>query len=170
MQIPLIQDFLKGGFYGIRRSAFVVHFQRVGLQGLPEGVVGDDAYLDNLVPRNRFACINSKVTFKPPNLIDYCRYRARLKWQDEQMQLYFRAKKVDKNTLIHNSLLQKIKRKIYGSKNLFRFMLGGAAATTRVIFITLAKYKIENEYKKLGVVTTEGSHILSDATRLTSTK
>ena len=170
MLIPLIQDFLKGGFYGIRRSSFAQHFQRLGLHGLPEGIVGDDAFLDNLVTRDRFVCINSKVIFKPPNLSDYYRFRARMKWQDEQMLLYFGKNNLVDHTLINNSLLQKIKRKAYGSKNPIRFMLGGAAAITRVIFMTLLKYKIEKEYNKLGPVTSDGGHILSDATRSTSTK
>ena len=168
--IPLKQDFLKGGFYGIRRSAFVLHFQQHGLLGLPDGIVGDDAFLDNLVNRDRFICINSKVTFKPPVFSDYYKFRARMKWQDEQMQLFLDSAAIDHDTLTQHPLLQKIKRKIAGSKNLSRFILGGAAAVTRVIFMNLVKSKIENEYKKLGPVTTDGSWILSEATRSHSTK
>ena len=170
MQIPLNQDFLLGHFYGIRRSAFITHFQHIGIAGLPEGIVGDDAFLDDLVTRDKFITINSKVTFRPPDINDYCKFLARMKWQSEQIQLFRSSQKSIHSFQNDINLLNNVMRKIVGSKSFSRLLVGCFTASTRVIFMIIMKTKIESEYRKLGSVTANGSKILSEATRSISIK
>lgn len=170
MLIPLQQDFLFGSFYGIRRSAFLSHFQRLGMFGLPSGIVGDDAFLDSLVTRDKFVVVSSKVKYQPPDFSDYCKFLARMKWQSEQMELFYSSQFSGNISTTEIKLLSRIKNKIAGSRSLPRLLVGVFAAFSRVLFIKVMKTKIDNEYQRLGPVTTDGSWVLSRSTRSSSVK
>lgn len=170
MQIPIKQDFLIGHFYGIRRSAFISHFLQLGIPGLPVGIAGEDAFLENLVSPDRFIRVNSKVIYQPPVFEDYYKFLARMKWQSEQIQFFQNAHIAANRSPADSSLLNKLIRKIVGGGSIFRLMIGGAAAFTRVMFMKIGKTRIEHEYQKLGPVTSDGSWVLSGATRSASVK
>ena len=170
MQIPLKQDFLLGAFYGIRRSAFITHFQRCAIPGLPVGVIGDDVFLDDLVARDKFVLVNSRVTYRPPVIKDYYKYLARVQWQNEQIRQVFNAGNITSGAHESVSLPNTIMKKIVGSRSVFRFMMGSVTTITRMVFKMVVKTEVQNEYKKLGPVTDDGDRILSDVTRSTSVK
>ncbi len=170
LQIPLKQDFLIGHFYGIRRVAFQHHFERLGTTGLPEGIAGDDAFLDQLVPRNRFVLVDAKVRYRPPSFDDYYRYLGRIRWQNEQIRQYNRLRGIDSRAVAANGRLSGIGDKLKGAKRPSRLLLGLVTTVARLLFKQLKKRRIEAAYERIGPVQADGAWVLSEATRSSSVK
>jgi glycosyltransferase involved in cell wall biosynthesis len=169
MQIPVRQDFLIGHFYGIRKAAFKDHFKRLDLEGLPMGIAGDDAFIDHLVRRDRFILVDSRVLYQPPVLEDYYKYLGRIRWQNEQIQL-FHDKRKDAPAIATENGLKKLKQKMALENGLPRLLTGSLATTLRLAFKKLKQRKIEKAYRKLGPVSNDGAWVLSEATRSSSVK
>ncbi len=85
MQIPLVQDFLTGCFYGVGRKRLEAEFVHHSLLGIPDGLVGEDFFLSSLIPDRNFTVIEKKCYYEPPSLEDYRRYLARIRWQEKQV-------------------------------------------------------------------------------------
>ncbi len=170
MQIPLKQDFLIGHFYGIRRSAFLRYFQEADLKGLPEGIAGEDAFLDQLVPRERFVLVDVRVKYTPPVFVDYYKYLARIRWQNEQIQqLNARSGRQDKSAS-PSGRLTSLSEKLRGGPDVSRLGLGLISTMLRVVFKVFNRSKIDMAYRRLGPVQENGAWVLSNATRSDSVK
>ena len=170
MQIPLKQDFLIGHFYGIRRQAFVRYFAELGTAGLPEGIAGDDAFIDHLVPRKRFRLVDVKVKYQPPTLDDYYRYLARIRWQNEQIKHFAQTKGWPDRSKAENGRLTSLAEKLITDRPLRRTATGVLTTTIRLAFKGGNKNKIEAAYVGLGPVGDHGASVLSQATRSQSVK
>ncbi len=68
MQIPLVQNFLAGGFYAVRRQPLAELLEQKGFTALPEGVAGEDAFLDYLVGPERLVVSAACAAYLPPCL------------------------------------------------------------------------------------------------------
>ncbi len=170
MQIPVKQDFLIGHFYAIRRNAFLSYFQAAGLRGLPDGIAGDDAFIDQLVPRSRFVLADAKVGYVPPVFTDYYKYLARIRWQNEQIrQFNARNGQADRSTS-RSGRLTSLADKLQNNAGFGRLALGLVSTPLRLVFKTLNHGRIESAYRRLGPVQADGAWILSSATRSESVK
>jgi len=170
MQIPVNQDFLIGHFYGIRRAAFETYFAELGLSGLPEGIAGDDAFIDQLVPRDRFLLVDKKVKYQPPTFEDYFRYLGRIRWQNEQISLFNARQQRSDKAKAPAGRLTSLQEKLKTSRHPKRLVIGAATATLRMLFKTLNRKRIEAAYRNIGPVETDGAWVLSQATRSSSVK
>ena len=170
MQIPVNQDFLIGHFYGIRRAAFEHYFAELGLTGLPEGIAGDDAFIDQLVPRDRFLLVDKKVKYQPPTFEDYYRYLGRIRWQNEQISLFNARQRRPDNAKAATGRLTSLQDKLKTSRHPTRLIIGAATTTLRLIFKALNKRKIKAAYRQIGPVKMDGAWVLSQATRSSSVK
>ena len=170
MQIPVNQDFLIGHFYGIRRAAFEHYFAELGLTGLPEGIAGDDAFIDQLVPRDRFLLVDKKVKYQPPTFEDYYRYLGRIRWQNEQISQFNARQRRPDNAKAPTGRLTSLKDKLKTSRHPMRLLIGAATTTMRLVFKLLHRKEIEAAYRKIGPVQTDGAWVLSEATRSKSVK
>lgn len=170
LQIPIKQDFLIGHFYGIRRSAFMRYFQQQGLTGLPVGIAGDDAFLDQLVPRQRFVLVDVRVTYVPPLFADYFKYVARLRWQNEQIRQLNACIGRPDNVAASSGRLTTLGDKLRNNAGFGRLALGVVSTLLRQLFKTVTRSKIEMAYRRLGPVQEDGAWVLSSATRSDSVK
>ena len=170
MQIPVNQDFLIGHFYGIRRTAFERYFAELGLTGLPEGIAGDDAFIDQLVPRDRFVLVDKKVKYQPPTFEDYFRYLGRIRWQNEQIRQYNERQQRQHNAKAPTGRLTSLQDKLKTSRHPTRLLIGAITTALRLIFKALYKNRIEAAYRQIGPVQTDGAWVLSQATRSSSVK
>lgn len=168
LQIPLLQDFLCGPYYGIRRSFILSRLEDIGMKGLPSGLVGDDAFVDVLTPRKNFFVIQSSVTYTPPSLQEFCKYLARIRWQNEQIDLILSDLydiPITNRKPILIQLKDKIKRAYLDKRSIRILPMCG-----KYLFKKCFAARISCEYKKLGRVSCDGSQILSRATRSYSVK
>ncbi len=170
LQIPLQQDFLIGHFYAIKRKAFVKHLQKLELSGIPKGLVGDDAFIGTLIDQKNFHVVENRVFYEPPNFTDYIPYLARIRWQNEQIALFFKTKSQQNLPDSKTTVFQRIKSKIAENKSLWLLCLGGLSTCLRILFKRIFSRKITTAYKKLGPVIEEGGWILREATRSDSVK
>ena len=170
LQIPLRQDFLIGHFYGIRRLAFQRHFEALGSDGLPAGIAGDDAFLDQLVPRDRFVLVDAKVRYEPPSFDDYYRYLGRIRWQNEQIRQYNRQRGLSGRAVSADGRLSGAAEKLGGTRNPLRLMLGVTTTAARLLFKRLKRREIDAAYHRIGPVRSDGAWVLSEATRSSSVK
>lgn len=168
LQVPLHQDFLSGGLYAINRSALMSIFLHYDLSFLPAGLVGEDTFLEKIVPSDQFIVIPLKVYYQPPVLKDYWRYLARLRWQARQIALIFDPSSADHTRELSsfNRFFQKVK----SNKNILRLFLGISAVILRYLVVWVNKQKISENFENMGVVTLHGSEILSRYTRSHSAK
>ena len=169
VQIPIIQDFLSGQFYAIRRADFQKKFLKLGILGLPKGIVAEDVFIESLVHEKKIYVTNTKVYYEPPKFDDYLKYLARLRWQDEQLKLvyaeYFQSHFVQK-VYWQRSFLKKMSK----SNNIGRLFIGMISTAMRYSVKFLFKKKIDTLYKWLGPVGEQGDSILSCVTRSLSSK
>ncbi len=169
LQIPLRQDFLTGSFYGLRRHCFAGYFGMLGLNGIPQGIVGEDAFLDRLISRRNFYLVKSRVFYEPPVFVDYIPYLARLRWQNEQIDSFFHKVQSKEFQREERGGLRKIVEKIRHGKPR-QLVLGGSMAILKTLFKWVFASRINAAYQKLGPVVDDGSWVLSKATRSESVK
>ena len=170
MQIPVAQDFLIGHFYGLRRSAFAAHFVALGLDGLPEGIAGEDAFLEGMMTPGKLMLADSKVKYEPPMLEDYYKYLGRIKWQNQQISLFNQGNGVKVAGSGQKNSLVRLAGKLSSERPISRLALGVSATAVRMVFKQLKRRRIAQAYQKLGPVTQDGAWVLSEATRSTSCK
>ncbi len=169
LQIPFNQDFLTGGFYAVRRQLLALLFERQRIDGIPIGIVGEDYFLEKMVPQRQFKIVNEKSYYNPPQFDEYLRYLARMKWQEKQLALV-------SDGLFHgfasagNNLLLRVFRKLKSSQVFWNFPVCVFSSMSRFIVKSFFKQKIQNYYIQLGAVGEDGQEILCKATRSVSTK
>jgi glycosyltransferase involved in cell wall biosynthesis len=165
MQTPLVQDFLAGGFYAVRREALSALLEEHGLTGLPAGITGDDCFLDALVGAERLVVSECRTFYDPPDLGDYCRYLARIRWQNEQLALVLPSRGGISTRGVHS-----FARKVRRSRAPIRFLRAVPAVALRYLFRLIAAPAINRIYRSLGPVSTDGAGILSLSTRSSSSR
>jgi len=164
MQIPLAQNFLAGGFYAVRRQLLAELLEQKGFTALPEGVAGEDAFLDYLVGPERLIVSAARAAYLPPSLSDYCRYLARIQWQNEQIRLCWQ------NIAPEYDSLLRVANKIKRISSLRRLCVAGLAVTARHLYRLLLSSRIATHYRNIGPLRVNGAEVLRDATRSLSTK
>jgi glycosyltransferase involved in cell wall biosynthesis len=160
LQSPLHQDFLAGGFYAVRRQALAELLAKNGFAGLPQGVTGEDCFLDRLVGPERLVVAKCRSAYQPPGFSDYCRYLARLRWQNEQLELLLR-----KEQLPHEGTLDRLSSKFRRSESKGHFLAMLVPVLARQAFQLLAAPVIRKNYERLGPVRADGAGVLSSSTR-----
>ena len=169
MQIPLHQDFLTGQFYAVRRQPLLEIFASYNFHGLPEGIVGEDLFIERLTPRGSLAVVKEKCFYDPPKIPDYLRYLARIRWQGEQILAFEKQHAAFPRVPAHG-FLEKMKDKLSQIDSPQRLFIGTVAAIMRHCFVLFHRKKINHYKQALGPVRLQGEGILSNATRSFSTK
>lgn len=169
LQIPLVQDFHVGGFYAVRRDALDAALQAKQLTGIPEGVAGEDGFVELLFAPAQFRAATKKVYYDPPALDDYCRYLARIRWQNEQLAEVY-PEFLERSTLGSRPVLLRLRDKVIAANGIGRFLLGVSSTASRCLFKTVFRRRIHAYYLGLGPVVRDGESILGTATRSESTK
>lgn len=169
IQIPIAQDFLTGCFYAVKKDDLKKIFLKKNIAMIPEGIVGEDLFIELLVPVDNFITIEKKCFYSPPNFDDYYRYLARMKWQEKQLEVCYQEILYDK-IKEKNAKLSGLINKIRQSKTLSRLTLGVIASFLRHLFIWWHREKINRYYIKLGPIAKKGNSILNSATRSISIK
>jgi glycosyltransferase involved in cell wall biosynthesis len=166
LQMPLAQDFLAGGFYAVKRQALVQMLEEKGFSALPPGLTGEDRFLDIIVGKERLIVSDCRSAYEPPAIADYCRYLARMRWQNEQIALLLHERQALPARGITGRLTDKFKR--CQSKWHFPVML--MVVMCRNIFRLIAAPVIRRKYRELGPVREDGTIILQRSTRSVSSK
>jgi len=169
LKTPIVQNYLSGCFYAIKRKQIEEIFEKRELSGIPKGVVGEDLFIELLVPSEQRVVINKKCFYVPPFIQDYLKYLARMKWQKKQMNLFFKDALSNTSTLEKKSAISALKKKWNDSTDKPAFIKGLSVAVVRHFFILFSKKDINNYYESLGPIVEEGRNILVD-TRATSAK
>lgn len=170
LQIPLIQDFLTGCFYAVRKKNLEKEFEKHSLTGIPDGIVGEDFFIELLVPKQNLAIAGKKCFYEPPSIEDYLKYLARIRWQGEQVTSIFGSFFPDSLMDEKRNLFVVLKRKLSYYQGMGRFFHGILAATMRYAFNFIYRKKINMYYQLLGPVSHQGGTVLSNATRSQSAK
>jgi glycosyltransferase involved in cell wall biosynthesis len=166
MQMPLHQDFVSGRFYAIKRRDILELLSQAGYDGLPSGVTGEDGFLNLLVGTDRLLVSECRAAYKPPNLADYCRYLARIRWQNEQLTLLLPFTYPPSLWSIVKRGVQKVRR----APNKFQVARAIPGVVLKHTFKLVAAHQIRRAYRALGPVGIDGAEVLSVATRAGSTK
>jgi glycosyltransferase involved in cell wall biosynthesis len=169
MQTPLRQDFLCGGLYAVNREALRDIFKNRGLRGIPEGVVAEDSFLELIVPPEKFLVIQDRVLYEPPEFRDYCKYLARIRWQEDQLLKEY-GWLFSGRTALKKRWSTRLKEKFSAKQGLSRWVLGLSATCMRFTVKVIYKRKINRMYQELGSLSASGKNILSQATRSNSAK
>ena len=170
MQLPIEQEYLTGHFYAIKRAPFEEIFNKYNIDGIPQGVVGEDYFIDLLVPENRLSVTNKKCFYEPGTIEEYAKYFARIRWQNQQMKNVFEKLGIDcANCFKKTKTTTLLKEKWSKTNNKTLFLSRTISAVFRHTFLFLYKNKINTYYAALGPVVEKGSHILIQ-TRSDSTK
>lgn len=164
MHIPLVQNFLAGGFYAVRRRTLAELLEQKGFSALPEGVAGEDAFLDYLVGPERLVVSTACAAYLPPSFSDYCRYLARIRWQNEQIRLCWQ------NIAHGHGFLKRVVNKITGIRSFRRLPVSLLALSARNLYRMLFSSRIAKHYQNIGALRADGAGVLRDATRSLSTK
>ena len=170
MQLPIEQDYLSGHFYAIKRSFFDETFKKYGITGIHDGVVGEDLFVDLLVPKGRLKVSHKKCFYEPATYEEYAKYFGRMRWQNEQMKNLFEKLNIDcQDCFTRKNTSALLKEKWGNSRNRPLFLSRLIPAVFRHTFLFINKNKINNYYEDLGPIVEKGNHILRD-TRSESTK
>lgn len=164
MQLPLKHEFLYGGLYGLNRSKLKLKLEALGLAGLPTGITGEDCFLEFILNEVEFKVSRVKTFYEPPSMNDYCKYFARIKWQNLQLENKFNIK-VKKRTFF-----EKITSKLTGQHEFYYPLISIWAVLLKTIFKLINKKKIDEIFVRLGPIDGNGDKILSELTRSNSTK
>lgn len=170
LQIPLAQDFLAGGFYAVRRSHLAARLAEQGLSRIPDGIVGEDEFLEAIVPRDAFAIAPEKVLYEPSTLADYWKYLARMRWQEEQRLRLYGDRILNRTPAAERINGARLSSKLTCSHGLLRTLLGLSSAGLRTVVKSVFRAKIDQCYCKLGPVCCEGQCVLGQDTRSDSAK
>jgi hypothetical protein len=166
MQMPLHQDFLSGRFYAIKRRDIMELLSQAGYDGLPPGVTGEDGFLNLLVGLDRLLVSECRAAYKPPNLADYCRYLARIRWQNEQLALLLPFTYPPSPWSVFKRVVRKVRR----APNKFHVAGAIPGVVLKHAFKLFAAPQIRRAYRALGPVGKNGAEVLSIATRAASAK
>ena len=164
MHIPLVQNFLAGGFYAVRRQSLANLLEQKGFTALPSGVAGEDAFLDYLVGPERLVVSEACAAYVPPHLNDYCRYLARIQWQNEQIRICWQ------NIAPEHGSMKRIVNKIRRISSFRRLCVAVLAVSARHLYRMLFSSRIANHYRNIGPLRINGAEVLRDATRSLSAK
>jgi len=164
MQLPLVQNFLAGGFYAVKRKSLEDLLEQKGFVGIPSGVAGEDAFLDYIVGTDRLIVSEFYSAYIPPDLSDYCRYLARIRWQNEQIRQCWKDIATNYGSL--KRFIDKMKRIRSGR----RVFVACFAVSARYLYKLIFSSQIEKEYRNIGNVRIDGAEVLRDSTRSQSTK
>ncbi len=170
LQIPFSQDYHTGGFYAVRRSHLMDQLKKKGLEGIPEGVVGEDEFLEALMPQNAFLVAREKVFYKPPTFADYWKWLARIRWQEEQLVQVYGDLLTNQAPSSRGFPGGRLASKLVSGQNPIRMLLGLTATGLRTVVKLVFKARIDRCYRDLGPVRREGQNILSQVTRSGSAK
>jgi glycosyltransferase involved in cell wall biosynthesis len=170
MQIPFAQDFLSGQFYAIRRQRICDLLAKKELTGIPEGIVGEDEFLLMLTGRDEFHVAQKRVFYEPPCFDDFCKYFARLRWQEEQIAQAYGALFEDELRQTERGSGHLLRTKLSRRQSLRRTLLGFGATALRSSVKWLYRARIDMHYDRLGLITADGGDILSTSTRSESAK
>lgn len=168
-QIPLCQNFLSGQLYAVRRNELDQELRKTGISGMPLGVVAEDMFLEQLVQPDKFLIIDYKVFYEPPNLSDYYKYLARMRWQEEQLVKMYGNIFGAKTFFSWRKITGLMEKKAF-SQGIQRLLLGIVTTGLRCTLKILLKGKIAGHYRAMGPVSMEGEKILSEVSRSSSTK
>jgi glycosyltransferase involved in cell wall biosynthesis len=164
MQTPLVQNFLAGGFYAVRRQSLAELLEQKGFTALPSGVAGEDAFLDYLAGPERLIVSDACSAYVPPHLSDYCRYLARIQWQNEQIRHCWQ------NIAPEHGPFERVINKIMRISSLRRFFVAVLAVSARHLYRMLFSSQIAKHYRNIGPLRVNGAEVLRDSTRSLSTK
>lgn len=170
LQIPLAQNFVTGGFYAVRRAHLAARLDVKCPRGIPEGIVGEDAFLESLFTRNAILVAREKVLYEPPAFADYWKYLARVRWQQEQLREVYSGIVDEEESGSNSGWLSRLAAKFALGQSPARTLLGLVAAASRTVVKTFCKARIDRYYRNLGPVCGEGEGILSHGTRSESAK
>ena len=148
----------------------MARLEEKGLEGIPLGVVGEDEFLEALIPKNAFFVAREKVFFQPPTFADYWMYLARIRWQEEQLVQVYGDLLADQTRTSKGFRGGRFASKLASCRGPFRLLVGLTAAGLRTVVKTACKGRIDRCYRNLGPVRREGRNILSQATRSESAK
>jgi cellulose synthase/poly-beta-1,6-N-acetylglucosamine synthase-like glycosyltransferase len=165
LQLPLLHEYLYGGFYAVRRHALAAIMAQKGFGGLPVGVLGEDCFLQFLLKPNQMVVADCNTYYEPPNFKDYFRYLARLRWQNEQLCSVYGLLSNDTRGCI-----RKLFHKIVACSGKRYLFLSIPAVILRIIFKKVFYKRINIIYRSLGPVKRDGANILNSLTRADSTK
>lgn len=169
LQIPLVQNFLSGQLYAIKRQGLALEMQKKDIYGIPVGVVAEDTFLELLLPPEKSCIIAHKVYYEPPNYSDYWKYLARMRWQDEQLKTFYGGLLTIRQRFPKN-ILSRLREKADYCHNIKFLLIRGVASGLRCLVKVLFRKKITQHYQAMGPVTKEGGGVLSVASRSDSTK
>lgn len=155
LQLPFAQDFLAGGFYVAKRQALVDLLVGKGYSSIPLGVTGEDCFLGFLVGADRLLVSECRCAYEPPDISDYCRYLARIQWQNEQLALFAQGSYARSARGI-SRILEKYKRCQHKGRLLAMLI----PVILRYVFKVLAAPAIRRSYRELGPVREDGAVIL----------
>jgi len=169
VQIPLWQTFLAGGLYAVHRTRLMNELHKVGISTIPLGIVGEDIFLEKLVPAEKFRIITSRVYYEPPAWTDFWKYLARIRWQEEQLLSNYGDLIARGANAPHDGFARHLNKAEYAN-GLNRLMLGVVATGLRCILRIFFKRKIQKHYDAMGPVNKEGGAVLSRVSRSGSVK
>jgi len=169
LKTPIVQNYLSGCFYAINRKQIEEIFKKQNLSGIPEGVVGEDLFIELLVPKEQTVIVNKKCFYVPPFIQDYLKFLARMKWQRKQMDLFFKDSFDDTEALEKKSAISSLTKKWNDATDKPAFIKGLFVAVVRHLFILFSKKDINKYYESLGPIVEKGRNILVD-TRATEAK
>ena len=165
MQLPVLQQFLYGGLYAVRRAALAEALSRKGHSLLPEGVTGEDGFLEFILDKGQLTVADCVTFYEPPDLHDYLRYLARIRWQNDQLRMLLGS--IPGGDL---GAVERLLFKIKMTKDLRYLLLSSCAVSTKYWFKRMFKGRIDRIYRSLGPVTCDGAEILCSLTRSASVK
>lgn len=164
MQLPLLQDFLAGGFYAVRRKTLAGLLAQRHYDGLPAGVTGEDCFLDRIVGHDRLLVADCCSAYEPADFGDYCRYLARIRWQNEQLGLL-----LPNGEGAPAGLPSRLAGKLRGCRG-GQGLVSLVAVGMRCGFKVIAFPFIFRIYRRLGPVREDGALILRSHTRSSSSR
>lgn len=165
LQIPVFQDFLSGGLYGLRREKIKSSFAKYNLTGIPDFIIGEDFFLNYCLNKDQLFIHKDKVFYEPPQFKDYKKYLARIKWQKDQIAKTMPQDEQNQNQRIWLRIMMKLK----GMRNPLRFSIGCVSSSVRSLYKLIYRDEIDLIYKSLGSNFFDGNFVLLE-TRSTSTK
>ncbi len=151
LQTPFSQDYLAGGIYAVKKSELSQLLQEFGWSGLPPGVTGEDCFLDRIVGGDKLRIADCRSFYEPPDFRDYFTYLARIRWQNEQLNLF-----IPESNQRKKGNFQRLTRKVgqaAGTGDLTPFSFGPGRAVCVLLF---ARPMISRAYKDTGASSENG--------------
>jgi len=162
LQQPLVFDYLCGGLYAVNRAALDRVFREHSIDGIPQGVTGEDEFLDMLLSRRQLLIVDTRFFYAAPGLDDFCKVLARFDWQARQLATHYAVfahpEKKAKNRLIRR-LLKKL------SSGGVSWWPGLPAVGLRYLFRAVYARRIADYLRTFGAIEPDGAKVLSSQSR-----